>query len=284
MRRMRKFAIRTATAAIAVVGLRALFGPETKGRKALRRSGDRLTRDLRYWGGRWDGVSYRLLGRRPYPWVADDVLADRIRSSLGRLEARLDLPHVHVMVEDHIALLHGDVASAEDAVRIEKATTAVSGVLGVESFLHIGLISGDTRPSEGRSFHTSSEAFCRLLAAVTDMGIDDRKARTVVWAVLSAFVERLPEGERAHVIAHLPADVRELALAPRRVGAPVSRVRTVPELVATVIAGGDVPTERAVEAVEAVVRVLRDLIPEESEDVSAVLPEELRQLWQGASA
>lgn len=284
MRRMRKFAIRAATAAIAVVGLRALFGPETRGRRVLRRSGGRLSRDLRHWGGRWEGVSYRLSGRRPDPWVADDVLADRIRSSLGRLEARLDLPHVHVMVEDHVALLHGDVASADDAVRIEQAASSVSGIDGVESFLHVGLIPGDTRPSEGRSLHTPSEAFCRILASVTDMGIDDRKARSVARAVLSAFTERLPEGERAHVIAHLPADVRELALAPRRVGALVSRVRTVPELVATVIAGGDVPAERAVEAVEAVVHVLRDLIPEESEDVSAVLPEELRQLWQGASA
>jgi hypothetical protein len=53
---------------------------------------------MRYRSGQWMGVSYRLRGRRPDPNVSDDILADRIRSSIGGLEARLDVPRVHVTV------------------------------------------------------------------------------------------------------------------------------------------------------------------------------------------
>jgi len=48
------------------------------------------------------GIVYHLARRHPDPDVADDVLADRIRSSLGRLERHLDVPHVHVMVTNHV--------------------------------------------------------------------------------------------------------------------------------------------------------------------------------------
>lgn len=280
---MRKLIKRTATAAAVIVGYRTFFGPDTKGRKALTRGTDRLSREFRFRRGRLDGLSYRLQGRRPDPVVPGDVLADRIRSSLGHLEAKLDLPHIHVMVEDRIALLHGDVASLDDAERIEQAVAKVSGVWGVESYLHIGLLPGDTRPSRGREVPTFSEAHTRLLAAVTELGIGEHEASSVVRAILSAFAERLPKGERAHVLAHLPDDVRELVSPPRRLGGPAKRVRRISELVATIISGGDVPAERAAGAFEAVLRVLRDLVPEESEDVSAVLPEEFRQLWRGAT-
>lgn len=106
-------------------------------------------RHLRYLAGRLDGLSYQLAGRRPDPGVTDDVLADRIRSELGGLEKRRDLPHVHVTVERHVALLHGDVPTAGDAEAIERAVSEVSGVAGVRSHLHVGLIDGDTRPSQG---------------------------------------------------------------------------------------------------------------------------------------
>jgi osmotically-inducible protein OsmY len=81
--------------------------------------------------------------------VSDDVLADRIRSSIGGLEKRLDIPHIHVMVEDHVAILHGEVTADSDVRTLEHAIVRVSGVRGVESQLHVGLASGDTRPSEG---------------------------------------------------------------------------------------------------------------------------------------
>lgn len=108
-------------------------------------------RHLRYLAGRLEGFSYAIEGRHPDPDVVDTVLADRIRSELGGLEKRRDLPHVHVMVEDHVALLHGDVATQADADAIEKAVNSISGVKGVKSHLHVGLLDGDTRPSQGRA-------------------------------------------------------------------------------------------------------------------------------------
>lgn len=108
-------------------------------------------RRLRYLSGRLEGLSYTMEGRHPDPNVVDNVLADRIRSQLGGLEKRRDLPHIHVMVEDHVALLHGEVATKEDADAVERAVGAISGVKGIKSHLHVGLINGDTRPSEGRA-------------------------------------------------------------------------------------------------------------------------------------
>ena len=129
----RPFLMATAALATTELGARTVFAPKTTARKALARRGDRLARVARYRLGQWSGVSYRLRGRRPDPDVTDNVLADRIRSSIGPLETRLDLPHVHVMVEDHTALLHGDVASVEEMAEIEHAVHAVPGVVGIES-------------------------------------------------------------------------------------------------------------------------------------------------------
>lgn len=112
-------------------------------------------RRLRYTAGRLRGATYRLGGRHPDPDVDDRVLADRIRSELGGLEKRRDLPHVHVMVEKHVALLHGDVPTRADADAVEKAVGATSGVTAVKSHLHIGLLKGDTRPSQGHAVSPS---------------------------------------------------------------------------------------------------------------------------------
>lgn len=98
---------------------------------------------------RFHGVLYRLRGQKPDPEVDDLTLADRIRSELGPLEKRLDLPHVHVMAEDHVVLLHGDVEWPHEAAAIEHAVRSVSGVHDVESHLHVGLLPSDTRPSTG---------------------------------------------------------------------------------------------------------------------------------------
>lgn len=157
MRRMTK---RTA-GGIAVMGGVVLLRPGTGANHALRHQVDLLARRLRHVAGRLHGLSYRLRGRHPDPDAADNLLADRIRSSLGPLKKRLDLPHIHLMAEGHIALLHGEVGTQEEADEIEAAVAAVSGVLGVESYLHIGLASGDTRPSEGQAAHEPSEAWRR---------------------------------------------------------------------------------------------------------------------------
>ena len=123
--------------------------PGTHARHVLRRAGERLARQARYAGGQLQGLRYRLLGGHPDPQASGNVLADRVRSTLGPLEAQLDLPHVHVMAEDHVILLHGDVATADQAEQIEDVVAAVPGVIDVRSHLHVGLLPSDTRPSEG---------------------------------------------------------------------------------------------------------------------------------------
>jgi uncharacterized protein (DUF2267 family) len=281
---MRKIVAKAGGAVLGVAGVRVLVGPGTHGRALLRRSGDRVTRKARYLAGRRRGFSYQARGGRPDPTVTGAVLADRIRSTLGPLEARLDLPHVHVMAEDHVALLHGDVGSAEQAHQIEGAVAAVSGVAGVESYLHVGLLPSDTRPSDGARHQPPSAALRQLLGAATAAGLDEQHAPVALRAILAAFLERLPQGEREQVCTHLPADVRRLAAAPRRVGTPARPPRAVADLVARVVAIDGVTAETAEPAIAAVLAMLRTLVPEEVADVGAVLPHDLARFWQEAAA
>ena len=76
------------------------------------------------------------------------TLADRVRSQLGPLEKRLDLPRVLVTVEGPTVKLHGAVPSSDDARTLENAAREVRGVTALESHLAVGLSSGATRPSE----------------------------------------------------------------------------------------------------------------------------------------
>ena len=262
----------------------AVLGRNTAPGKALRRGVDVVGRRARYAGGRLKGLSYRLAGRRPDPAVSDDVLADRIRSSLGGLEKRLDVPRVHVRVEDHVALLHGEVPSVADRSTIEWAVLRSPGVRGIESYLHVGLLPGSTRPSEGRAQadEAPSAAMRQLLAAARDAGAAEDDARAAVRAVLATFAERIPQDERDQLLAHLPSDVRELASVPRRKGEAVTRLRTLSELVTAIASRNGMSPERAQTITESVLAHLRQLVPEEVDDVAAVLPEELRQLWTAA--
>jgi uncharacterized protein (DUF2267 family) len=281
---MRRLVRRTVVVVLAAVGIGVLLVPGSRSRKALRRCRGRLAGSLRYCAGRWQGVSYRLRGRRPDPDVSGDVLADRIRSSIGPLEAHLDIPRVHVSVHDATAVLHGVVGNEADAEEVERAVARVSGVVGVESYLHVGLLAGDTRPSEGALHPRSPRLASELVAAAVDAGVDEPLRARRGRAVLSAFTERLPAGSE-HVEAHLPADVRQLLLPPRRHGKATKRLRTVPELIAEVatMAGEDIPPERRRSVVEAIVQALRALVPEESLDVAAVLPHDLRELWEASA-
>lgn len=136
---------------LALVGGIVALRPGTAAHKAARRGLRATGRRMRYAGGQLRGTAYRLSGGHPDPHVTDDVLADRIRSSLGTLEKRLDLPRIHVTVENHVAVLHGEVASEADVEELVAAAGRVSGVAGVDSHLHVGLTRGDTRPSEGRA-------------------------------------------------------------------------------------------------------------------------------------
>jgi hypothetical protein len=267
-----------AAAGAAAAGVALARNPHL--RHQLRKAGDAGAQRLQRYAGDWQGVRYRLAGRQPDPAVDDATLADRVRSSIGPLLKRLDLPHVHVMSEDHVILLHGEVGSAVEAGTIEAAVQKVSGVAGVESYLHIGLLPSDTRPSTGRA--EPSEQRRRLVAAARDAGVGPDHADEVARAVLSAFADVVPAGERSHLTAHLSPDVRPLVTPPRRHGAR-GRARTVGELVDLVGEQVDgVTGETALLAARAVLKELRSMVPEERADVSAVLPADLRDLWNGS--
>jgi uncharacterized protein (DUF2267 family) len=245
-----------------------------------------LRRRVRYAAGRWRGMRYHLGGHHPAVAVDDGTLADRIRSSLGPLEKRLDVPHVHVLVHDRTARLHGVVPTWRAADRLFNAVLRVSGVEGIESYLHIGPTRADTTPSVGRRSVPPSPALRRLLDAATRSGSSPHRATAAVRAVLSTFAERLPAGECDRVLAHLPADARLLAAPPRRVGER-PRERTVPELVAEVSAygipgGSGLRRDNAVRITESVIATLRELVPEEAGYVAAALPSELRDFWNAA--
>jgi uncharacterized protein (DUF2267 family) len=105
-----------------------------------------------------------------------------------------------------------------------------------------------------------------------------------VHAALCGFTDRIPEDERARMLAHLPADVRALAGPVRRHGERPPRLKTLPQLVAAVTAEGGIEPEHAEEITRAVVATLRGLVRDEARDVAAVLPGELRELWETESA
>ncbi len=266
----------TAIALAAAIALRPGTGAARWARRAVRRGRSKA----RHVTDRLRGVAHRSW--RGDRTVDDQVLADRVRSTLGRVTRDLDLPHVHVMVEDGVVVLHGDVASEEDSEVLEQRACDVPGVRGVESYLHVGLQRSDTRPSAGRAVHPPSDARQRLERATERGGaIGEGEAARAVRAVLATFLERIPEGERHQVLTHLPADVRDLTRMPRRLGGTATHVRTLDELVATV---SDVDpalgATRSRLVTDAVLGELSQLIPEERDDVAAILPAELRRLWQ----
>ena len=245
--------------------------------RGLRRRMRQARADLR-------GAVARLRYERTYGHpdlaVAPDVLADRVRSSLGPLERRLDLPHVHVMVEGRTVLLHGDVARAADAAAIVAHAADVPGVATVESHLHVGLLPSDTRPSTSRAIHPPSRARRRLEAAAIRAGADAGHAQDAVSAVLTIFVRRLPPTEARHVLGHLPTDVRVLVR--RRTWLAGRPARTVEKLVWQVSVQSDHLAPAHAESVtRAVVEALRSLVPEEGRGVAQVLPDDLRSLWAG---
>jgi hypothetical protein len=139
--------IQLGAAGATVLGTIAVSAPDSPVGRFARQLTLRLQRDVRYAVAAAPGILYDLSGRKPDPNVADDVLADRIRSKIGPLEHKLDIPRIHVMVQDHVAILHGEVDLRTKAAALEWAVRRVSGVKDVESHLHVGLAPGDTRPS-----------------------------------------------------------------------------------------------------------------------------------------
>ncbi|HML00174.1 MAG TPA: BON domain-containing protein [Acidimicrobiales bacterium] len=235
-------------------------------------------RQARYELGRLEGLRYRLSGRHPDLAVTGAVLADRVRSEIGAVEHRLDIPHVHVMAQGHDVILHGEVDTAEHAAEVEVAVAMVPGVRHVDSRLRVGLTAGDTRPSEGAARHPQSEAMHRLLAAAHGGGATPGTERAAARSILSTFVDILPAGERRHVLGHLPADVR--ALADSSVWVERRPLRHLEEFSVAALPMVAPETRRTV--VESVLGAVRELVPEEAEDVAAVLSGEMRRVWKTA--
>lgn len=225
------------------------------------------------------GAWYRLRRRHPDEDVIDLVLADRIRSSLGPLQRRLDLPHIHVMVHGHTAVLHGDVATESDRDVLEAAVRKVHGVHEVDSHLHVGLLPNDTRPSQGRAVVQPSGARLALEAAARRGGASGTPD-LAVRAVLGTFLGRIPPRERDQVLSHLPADVRALVAPDGDKAVERSSLRTVHAFLDAVAVGDpSLDRNRARGVTEAVLAELSVLVPEERADISAVLPRDLQELW-----
>lgn len=281
---MRKGFIRILTiggALAAAVGALAATALSIPGvRKRLQDVRSASEKRMRYEQGRARGTRYRMAGMHPDPNVSDDILADRVRSQIGPIEKRLDLPRVHVTVFDHIAHLHGVVGTVEERLELERAVQRVSGINGIESYLHIGFGRGDTRPSDAMWHPEPSRQLRQLLNAARGAGAPPTGTWLAVRAVLSTFTDRIPLDEREHVFAHLPTDVVGLAAAPHRIG--LAQPRTMPQLIQTVQFLSGLTQERAAAVTEAVIATLRSMVPEEVADVTATLPHELQDLWQSA--
>lgn len=244
------------------------------GRRRTIRAVHDATRWLQFMQGHLQGLDYQLRGSAPASDVSDDVLSARVRSSIGPLLRTLDLPRVHVTVSDGVATLDGAVATARHAEQIVAAVGDVAGVRDVESQLHIGLMPGDTRPSEGRAHPGPSYQRKRLQQAADTAHV--RLDQTM--AALAVVLARIPAGEREHVTNHLRADVRR-PVDEVPVPGDVLRVRDVDEFVNVVAAVANLSERRARRALEAVIVALAELVPEEVIDVLAVLPAELEHLW-----
>jgi uncharacterized protein (DUF2267 family) len=267
----RKLIIRAAGLATIVA---LLLAAGVRGRHLTRRTARRTLRKARYLTGRARGIRYRLVHGGPPEDVSDAILVQRIRSKLGPLERRLDVPHLHVSSQDRNVSLHGVVTTADDLQQLEDTARAVSGVRGLSSHVRVGFGPGDARPSQGR-VAASSMMRNELRAAARDLDLDNRDE--AVGTVLSVFLHRLPSGERNHVLVHLPADVRALThpVAPRGAG----RIPDEAALRDAVTSSGAVPSEKADQLIRAVLAVLRRRVPEEIADIAAVLPTGLKPLW-----
>jgi uncharacterized protein (DUF2267 family) len=218
--------------------------------------------------------------RAPSPLAApedDLVVADRVRSELGGVESALDVPHVHVMVERGVVLLHGEVPTTAAAHVLEGRARAVRGVRGVVSHLHVGMLAGDTAPSEGTS--TMSLGARRLVHAAVTSGGGEVTGELATRAVLAALARTVPMHVRRRLCSHLPIDVACWL----ETAGPTKAWQTVDELYADVVAASGAPAAHTPWIVGSVLRELRSLVPADDEAVAAALPPALSHLWRDAA-
>ncbi len=206
-------------------------------------------------------------------------LADRVRTALGPLTHALDVPRIHVMAEGAVVLLHGDVGSVHDAECIEDQAARIPGVLIVESHLHVGLLPGDSRPSDGGDGAPRSEMLTALLATAEAIGIIGPPAVAAVRGTLNAVLAQIPPGERDQLVAHFPKDVRVIVKARRVIGERGKRWRTELALDVAAAWSGGITVDDAQVLVPAVIGVVRRFVPEEDADIEATLKRRIKELW-----
>ncbi|MEX2487490.1 MAG: BON domain-containing protein [Nitriliruptoraceae bacterium] len=260
----------------------ARWATSARGKRALRKQMRRCRARTRDIANRSRGLCYRLTGREPSPAVSDAVLEQRIRSTLGPVAKRLDIPRVSVASSNHHVTLTGAVGSADDARLLDDLVRAVPGVRDLTCDLQVGFTLGERRPSEGR--HDAHSPMHReLTVAAENVGVDAPSRTIAAAAALGTFLQLLPIGERDHVRTHLPADVRALLdSAPATDVSGVIDHRTLQDAVAA--SAGAALTERTDGLIRAVLAILRARVPEEVGDIAAVLPVGLKPLWNDPQA
>ncbi len=255
---------------------------EARARRFLRRTRRRSQQRKRFEQGRWQGFLYRTGNRFPDPEVGGDRLADRVRSMLGPIEKRYDLPRIHVTAERHRIVLHGDVDTSATAAAIIAATRHISGVREVVSHLKVGFTRGETRPSQGCAVIEPSHCLRELTDAAILAGVSASDAPAAIGAVLLTLLRRLPVRTRHHLAAHLPVDVIELLPPNEWEDSPTTEIHLVEEFVEEVTAFGALAPSGARPVVDGLLGRLRTLIPEEVGAIAATLPTDLRHLWTAA--
>ena len=182
---------------------------------------------------------------------------------VGPLERRLDLPHVHVMAEDHVVLLHGEGrgrrgCGRDRECRAPRVRCRGSGVVSpcrptarrhsavARSGGAAAAIGGRAQALLGAAAESGSWRGARLRSGPGDL-VGVRRSD--------------PGGRRAQLLAHLPHDVREMVTPPRYLGRASRRPRTMHELFSNVFTETDAPLRHAQLVVQAVLYQLRRLVP-----------------------
>jgi uncharacterized protein (DUF2267 family) len=258
----------------------AVVGVHPRVRRTLRRSGQRVRRRISYLRGRVRGLRYRMLARGPTPDVDDDVLEQRVRSTLGSLRRRYDLPPIEVSaVMDGSVVLDGYAPDLEQVRELEASLSEIPGVEMVISRIQVD--DAVLRPSQRRD-PAASPLRRELLAAVRQLDVgDEEQVERLVAATLVALFSLLPDDPARHLRSHVPADVQMLIAPPIPIASD-RKPRTTYELVDEVsqLCGRSAGTSR--QAIAAVFATLREMVPEEMDDVQAVLPAAIKPLWRGA--
>jgi uncharacterized protein (DUF2267 family) len=226
-------------------------------------------------------VRFTTIGKPP---KANADLADTVHSRLGSIIKTMDLPRIHIMAEGTRILLHGDVATEQDASLIEGIVKSFDNVDSVESHLHVGLLPSDTRPSKGHSAEASlsnqSDMMKGFFENAAAIGLTEGPAQSAIKGTLTAILEQIPPNERQHVIAHFPTDVARFVKPRHHFGDENIHWKTELELdaAASLRGGFDLPTAEVL--VPLIIGVIRRYVPEEDHDVVATLHTALKELWQ----